>query len=102
MRNIKSQTQTLEARIAAAELRTSGQGVSDEVLQAYMRYASIICCFVRDWRDPQSEDPQPEEILRRLLESGIAEDEARRYACMTYDEMRDEFTNDPALDIGLT
>jgi len=94
MRSIKSKAQTLEARIAEAESRTSGHGVSDEVLRAYERVATILACFVSDGRHPQ-----PENVLRCLLERGIPEGEATRYAGMTFDMVRDELMADPALSL---
>lgn len=85
MRSIRRDLKSLEARIEVAERLTVAPAISDEALQAYEHAARVIACFVCEWPKPA-----PEVILRCLLQSGIPEEDARRYASMSYSLVRDE------------
>jgi hypothetical protein len=92
--SIRNQTLTLEARIAAAEVRTTGHELSDQTLEAFNHAGRVFACFAR-----AGSLPEPEGLLRCLLESGVREDDAARYARMAFHEVRDEIMSNPALDL---
>lgn len=85
MRSIRRDLKSLEARIEVAERLTASPAISDEALRAYEHAARVIACFVCEWPKPA-----PEAILRCLLQSGLPEEDARRYASMPYSQARDE------------
>lgn len=83
--SIKSKTTSLEARIEAAEMLTTHPAISDAELRAYQHAGLVLGCFVCEGRRSS-----PEAILQCLLGNGLAEDEAARYAGMSFNEARDE------------
>lgn len=89
MARIRDRAATLEARIAAAESRVPDHGMPASVLDAYRRAADVLLCFCCE----------AEDIRGCLLQRGLSEDDAERYAGMAYDEARDELMAAPALDI---
>lgn len=85
MRSIRRDLKSLEARIDAAERLTASPAISDEALRAYVYAGQIIACFVCD-----GARTKPEAVLQCLLQSGIPEEDARRYASVSYSRARDE------------
>lgn len=77
--SIKSKTASLELRIEAAEMLTTRPAISDPTLRAYKHAGLVLGCFVCE-----SPHPSPDAIQQCLLDKGLPEDEAARYACMTY------------------
>lgn len=94
MPRIKARTTTLEARIAAAEIRVPDHGMPASVLDAYRSAADVLSCFCCEGRDTE-----PGDIRTCLLQRGFSGEDAERYAGMAYDEARDELMAAPALDI---
>ncbi len=88
MRSIRRDLKSLEARIEAAKRLTAAPAVSDEALRTYEYAARVLVCFVCEWPKPA-----PEAILQCLLQSGIPEEDAQRYASMSYSQARDEVMN---------
>lgn len=91
MPRIKARTTTLEARIAAAEIRVPDQAMPASMLEAYQRAANVLLCFC------ERRDTAPGDIRSCLLQRGFSGEDAERYAGMAYSEARDEVMAAPAL-----
>lgn len=86
--SIKSKTASLELRIEAAEMLTTCPAISEERLRAFEHAGLVIACFVCEWPHPSAD-----AIQQCLLDKGLAEDEAARYAGMSYSQAHDEVMN---------
>lgn len=86
--SIKSKTASLELRIEAAEMLTTRPAVSDETLRAFEHAARVLACFACEFTRPS-----PEAVLHCLLQSGMPEVEAKRFASMSYSQAHDEVMN---------